>query len=230
MLASLYQYLIIALVLSFSVILHEVAHGYTAYLLGDNTAKYMKRLSLNPLNHINKRSAGLVLVGLLLSNLIPFLGSFSNILIFIGFVTIAQPVPINPSYFKDPKKGMAITALMGPVTNLVIAYIAMFILGFLVKFDISNSYLFSAFLLLSELNIRLAVLNLIPVPPLDGSKVLFAFLPQRTYFTILQYERYIQIGLLALLFLGYFDMLIFNGTEKLLGVMEQSVVFLLGIS
>ena len=217
------------IVLTFSVIMHEVCHGYAAYLLGDNTAKYQKRLSFNPFDHINYKSAGLIVAGILVSYLLPVLKFLSNTLMFIGFFMIAKPVPINPNYFEDPKKGMAITALMGPLSNFVFAFIAIFVFVALPDSRFMwDEYIFMLLFNIIFINVRLAVFNLIPIPPLDGSKVLYAFLPQRIYFYILQYERYILIGLMLLVFSGGFSAVINNGSNNVIKAMETAVRAILG--
>ena len=165
---------------------HEVAHGFIAYKLGDPTAKMTGRLSLNPLVHLNP-------IG------------FLCMLIF-GFGW-AKPVPIFARNFKNPKRGMAITALAGPLSNLLLALLATLITTILgqLTFQSENlifrvasaAYLF--FQLMALLNISLAIFNLIPIPPLDGSRILTIFLPPKAYFRFMRYEQYIGIGFLIFL-------------------------------
>lgn len=202
---------------------HEIAHGYSAYLLGDRTAKYMGRLSMNPLKHINPTYAGIILGGMFISKLlssVPFIGSIASILMWIGFVLLLKPVPINPANFKDPKKGMAITALMGPLTNIVMAFIACVIWRYLFKINFLSEYtqilVMGFFETLIVYNLTLAVFNLIPVPPLDGSRVLFAFLPDRYYFQIMQYERYIMFFFLILVWVGVLDEVVSRGAYNIM--------------
>ena len=165
--------------------LHEVSHGYAAYRLGDPTAKNAGRLTLNPLRHID------------------WLGLFLMFTVGFGW---AKPVRVDPRYFRSPKKGMAVTALAGPVSNIVLALLAMFIskaIYLYVPYSSAADAVFSFFLYtLAPLSIGLGVFNLIPIPPLDGSKVLGALLPDRAYFTLMRYERYGMILLLVLSFVG----------------------------
>jgi Zn-dependent protease len=160
--------------------IHELAHGYTAYKLGDSTAKEMGRLTLNPIKHIDP-------LGLLMMLLIGF-----------GW---AKPVPVNMRNFTHPKRHMAITAFAGPLSNLVMAAVVLFIYGLIVvpvtmleSGEIINTIITNMIFL----SIALAVFNMLPVPPLDGSKVLFSLLPEGVYFKLMRYERY---GIIALLIL-----------------------------
>ena len=164
---------------------HECCHGLAAYALGDPTAKSMHRLSLNPLRHIDW-------LGLLLMFVVGF-----------GW---AKPVPVDMRYFKNPKRGMAFTALAGPVSNFLLAIVAMLIckaIYLYAPYSEGMNVLFSFLLYtLAPLSIGLGLFNLIPIPPLDGSKVLGAFLPDRTYYSLMRYERYGMILLLVLSFVG----------------------------
>ena len=214
------------LALLLATIPHEIMHGYTAYLLGDNTAKWQGRLSFNPLNHINPRYAGFILAGAFLGRLIPALSFITSIFMWVGFVLLLKPVPINPGNFNDPKKGMAIVGLAGPLTNLVIAFISLILFAYLGHIP----YLVSFLLVVASYNITLAVFNLIPIPPLDGSRVLFAFLPQKYYFMVMQYERYIQIIFLALVWFGVLDVLISNGSNNVLRAFLNIISRLPGVN
>ena len=163
---------------------HETCHGLAAYALGDPTAKSMHRLSLNPLRHIDW-------IGLLM-------------MFAVGFGW-AKPVPVDPRYFKKPKQGMALTALAGPVSNLLLAVAALALLrGAILVLPGTNwaIWLVNFLLELSILSVGLGLFNLIPIPPLDGSKVLAAFLPDRAYITLMRYERY---GILVLLVLSFLN-------------------------
>lgn len=164
---------------------HETCHGLAALALGDPTAKSMHRLSLNPLRHIDW-------IGLLF--------------MFVAGFGWAKPVPVDPRYFKNPKKGMALTALAGPVSNLVLAFLALLMAKGIYLYTPDtigwNRLLYFLLYTLAPLSIGLGVFNLIPIPPLDGSKVLGALLPDRLYVTQLRYERYGLAVLLVLFILG----------------------------
>ncbi|MDR0858634.1 MAG: site-2 protease family protein [Oscillospiraceae bacterium] len=160
--------------------IHESAHGLAAWLLGDDTARAQGRISLNPLRHIDP-------VGLLMLAVAHF-----------GW---AKPVSINPANFKNPKLGMAVTALAGPVSNFILWGILTAITPLL-----TNQLAYTLVYLTAQLSWGLGVFNLIPIPPLDGSKVLFSFLPNKAYFTLMRYEKYgmpvILLGILALRYFG----------------------------
>jgi len=168
---------------------HEVAHGFAAYKLGDSTAKDKGRLTLNPIPHIDP-------VGGLL-------------LLFTGFGW-AKPVPVNARNFTrkiSMRNGMAITAFAGPLSNLIFGFITMFIWTLFVRFNIfggldSNlrEIILLLLMVLTSMNIGLAVFNLLPIPPLDGSWILSAWLPDRLLNRYFQFERVGRIVLLALLF------------------------------
>ena len=186
------------------VVLHEYAHGYIAYKSGDNTAKSLGRLTLNPIAHID-------LFG---SILLPLLLILINSGIVFGY---AKPVPINPGYFRNYRKGLRYTSLAGPVTNLIFAFVVGLVYGlfFYIFFKSTNVMLtsdtfgFNAFILISQIfegaiyiNIFLAILNFIPIPPLDGSKILASFLPDEAMFKFLSLGRFGFIFIFIFLFLG----------------------------
>ena len=168
--------------------IHETCHGLAALALGDPTAKSMHRLSLNPLRHIDP--LGLVMM-------------------FVAGFGWAKSVPVDPRYFKKPKQGMAVTALAGPASNFLLALLAMGIskaIYLYAPYTTAWDTVFTFCLYtLAPLSVGLGLFNLIPIPPLDGSKVLGAFLPDRAYFTLMRYERYGMLVLLALSFLGVGD-------------------------
>ncbi len=166
---------------------HEVSHGLAAYILGDPTAKSRHRLSLNPLRHLD-----------------PF-GTLMMLIFGFGW---AKPVPVDMRYFKHPKSGMAITALAGPLSNFILAFLALIVVNVLaplVSYTAWAVYPFNFFFLLASLSLGLGVFNLIPFPPLDGSKIVESLLPDRMYYVILRYERYGMLALMAMLWLGFLD-------------------------
>ncbi len=170
--------------------LHEISHGFAALKLGDPTAKMRGRLSLNPLKHIDP-------VGLLM--------------MIVARVGWAKPVPIDSRYFKNPKRDIAITSLAGPACNFVLSYGAMLAASGVYHFwygkggTMASVYVLIFLIRVAVLSAGLGIFNLIPISPLDGSKVLFSLLPQRIYFKILKYERYGMILMVALVFFGVFD-------------------------
>ena len=186
---SVYSTLLIVLASLLCITVHESCHGLVAYWLGDPTAKRAGRLTLNPIKHIDP-------VGLVMMAVFKF-----------GW---AKPVPVDMRYFKNPKKGMALTALAGPASNVLLAYGMLLVRSVLVFFFTTNmSRTLATAITFTEytalISTGLAIFNLIPVSPLDGSKILMAFLPQKAYATLMQYERYGMLLVMALLFVGVFD-------------------------
>jgi Zn-dependent protease len=160
-------------ILLLSLTLHELAHGYIAYRLGDPTAKRMGRLSLNPIRHLDPIGTAMFFITFLL-------GSFV-----FGW---AKPVPVSPYYFKNRQRGMALVGIAGPLTNFAVAIVFILILNAL-RLD-SDSFVFTLFLLVFQVNMVLGIFNLIPVPPLDGSRVLGAFLSRDAYEKWVALDRY----------------------------------------
>lgn len=198
--------LIYIAVLIFSAILHEIMHGVTAERLGDPTARLMGRITLNPIPHIDP----------VMSLLLPGLLIFMNSPIFFA---AAKPVPVNPIHFKEPKKDMALVALAGPLTNFALALISILLLRLLG----SNLPLFFNIILeaMVWVNFGLGFLNLIPIPPLDGSKVFSAFLSERIsaqYQSLSPYGFFILFGLFYLTPLGSFLHYLTIFTLRLLGL------------
>lgn len=163
---------------------HETCHGLAAYALGDPTAKSMHRLSINPLRHIDW---------------------FGFAMMFAAGFGWAKPVPVNPRYFKKPKQGMAITALAGPASNFLLTCLLLAICKVILlygpdSFTMEILFYFSGDA--ARLSLGLGIFNLIPIPPLDGSKVLAVLLPDQAYSRLMYYERYGILVLLVLSFLG----------------------------
>ena len=172
--------------------IHEYSHAYAAYKLGDDTAKRLGRLTLNPLKHLDP------------------LGAICMIFFHIGWAT---PVPINPRNFRKPKRDFAITALAGPLSNMIFAFFSAFLYLLLVavfaKISFPNEFLLELVLnlllfvfIFHQINIGIGLFNLIPIPPLDGSRILNVVLPPKYYFGIMKYERQIYFTLLGWLILG----------------------------
>jgi Zn-dependent protease len=191
---SRWEYLVpLVVVLVLSMMLHEIAHGYAAYRLGDPTAKSRGRLTLNPLRHLDLLGTAMFIITYLS-------GSF-----IFGW---AKPVPVSPYYFKNRQKGMAIVGICGPLTNFAIAVVfwavLMLLRGYLLVPNPDNVRVavFTIVFLAFEVNVVLGIFNLIPIPPLDGSRVLGAFLPRRAYqywAGIDRYSSFILIGLLIVI-------------------------------
>lgn len=188
---SFTQKLLMILITLFCVLLsltvHEVGHGFAAYLMGDRTAKYSGRLSMNPLRHFDP------------------IGGLCLFLFGFGW---AKPVPVNPYNFNNQKAGMVLTSLAGPLTNFIMAFIAQVIVTLLQSIGIGNDVLYVIYMIcyyLIIINLGLGLFNLIPVPPLDGSKILSAVLPTDLYFKYMQYERFGFIVLILLINFGPFN-------------------------
>lgn len=170
-----------AAVIFFTLPVHEWAHGFVATKLGDPTPRYQGRLSLNPLKHID------------------YVGALCILLVGVGW---AKPVQVDMRYFKNPKRDMAITAAAGPLMNLLVSFVLLLIYNFISVFVAVPSLVAYIVLYFVLININLAVFNLIPIPPFDGSRILSAFLPDRIYYKLMQYERIIFVIVLAFLFFG----------------------------
>ncbi len=186
------------------VIPHEVAHGYVAWKLGDPTAKAAGRLTLNPIKHLDPIGSVILPLGLLLLRR------------FTGFPPFgwAKPIPVNPYYFRDTWGGMLYVSLAGPGTNFAMALLATALGRGLVALGVTNPYALAFVALVVLISLVLGLFNLLPVPPLDGSKVLAYFLPVRWRLQLLKFEQYGILIVVALLFLGVLGV-VFQGAETL---------------
>lgn len=175
-------FILIAIPLMYAIIFHELAHGYVAYRLGDPTAKNLGRLSLNPLKHLDP------------------LGTLMLFLVGFGW---AKPVPVNFSYIRDYRKGMILVSSAGIITNMILAFLALFLYSLL---NLPQSSMLALVLyFFAKINIILAAFNLIPIPPLDGSKILLGFSPASVQAILLRLERFGFLIVIALLYFGVLD-------------------------
>ncbi len=195
------QILLMIPVMLISLSVHEFAHARVAYARGDATARNLGRMTVNPLKHIDP------------------IGALCMILFRFGW---AKPVPVNSRNLRNPQRDMALVSVAGPISNLLLAFLGAFLYTLCFRLLINNLYFFAeneflfkafdmllTFLFLFHIaNITLAIFNLIPIPPLDGSRILTMFLPPKYYWMLQQYEQYIGIALMILVFLGSFTGLI----------------------
>ena len=191
-------FMLVAIPLLFSIILHEVAHGWVAYRMGDPTAKWSGRLSLNPLKHLDP---------------------IGTLMLFLAGFGWARPVPVNFNNIPDRRKGLIFVSSAGIVANILFAFAALL---FIRLFPIASSRM--AVLLVYyvvQINITLAALNLIPIPPLDGSKILMGFVSERTQYFLARLEPYGFFIIIGFLYLGILD--------PLIGLFRWVIVTLIGI-
>lgn len=166
---------------------HELCHGYAAYALGDRTAKRAGRLSLNPLRHIDPSGFVMLLV---------------------AHVGWAKPVPVDMHHFKHPKRDMALTALAGPASNFLLALAALGGGTLLLKVwpeqtGAAFAYIFFFLCYIAVLSVGLGLFNLIPIPPLDGSRLMACVLPDRLYYALMRYERWLMLAVIGLAWFGF---------------------------
>ncbi len=178
-------FVILAIALLYSIIFHELAHGWVAFQMGDSTAKYMGRLTLNPLSHLD-------LLGTLM-------------LLFVGFGW-AKPVPINMNYIRNKRSGLILVSCAGIIANTILAFIALLVFRLISPSPSGSIGLFLYYF--AQINIILAAFNLIPIPPLDGAKILMGFLSPRAQYALLRLEPYGFFIIIALLFAGALDPII----------------------
>ena len=191
---------------------HEASHGLVAYWLGDNTAKQRGRLTVNPLAHID------------------IMGLVCMIVFHFGW---ARPVPVDPRNFKKPKLGMALTALAGPVSNLLLSLLLMSIYVAIMGFGATGriAMALAEFLFITAiLSCGLAAFNLLPVPPLDGSRLLLPFIPNKILARLLPYEHTVRTLLMVLLLLGFMDGIIGSAQNVLAnGILNAAIQVVMGI-
>jgi Zn-dependent protease len=189
---------LVAIPLLFSVIIHEVSHGWVAYRMGDPTAKWSGRLSLNPLRHLDP---------------------IGTLMLFLAGFGWAKPVPVNFNNISDKRKGLIFVSSAGIVANILFAFFAL--LFFRLFSESTSGIALNVLYYVAQINIMLAALNLIPIPPLDGSKILMGIAPGRTQYFLARLEPYGFFIIIGLLFLGILD--------PLIGFFRWMIMTLIGI-
>lgn len=202
------EFIALALVVLVALPVHEMAHGFAAYRLGDMTAKNMGRLTMNPFAHLDP---------------------FGTLMIFLFGFGYAKPVPVNPYQFRNPKAGMALTALAGPVSNLLMATVSVGLYRIFSLFAASvlvDNILWLVFVrVFASINVGLAIFNLLPIPPLDGFRILSLVLPDRWIYMVDRYHNYIVIVVMFLIYTGvlstpisFLSNFVFRGILMLFGL------------
>lgn len=197
-LQTILTYIVIYSALLVSLILHENAHGVVALYMGDTTAKDSGRLSLNPLKHLSP------------------VGTLSLLIFHFGW---AKPVPINPYKFRKKKLGNFLVSISGIITNFLLAFIFLVIFNFVISEVDANPYLILFVKSMVQYNVLLGVFNLIPLPPLDGSKIVMTFLPDKVNYKLLSMERYTNMILIALIFTGAISKVVLSMSDFVLKFM-----------
>jgi Zn-dependent protease len=180
-----FTFILLAIPLLYSIILHELAHGWVAYRMGDPTAKSLGRLSLNPLKHLDP---------------------IGTVMLFIFGFGWAKPVPVNFNNLRDTRKGLILVSSAGITANMILAFLAFFLLRLLSPAP--SGALATLLFYLAQINIILASFNLIPIPPLDGSKILMGFVPERFQYYLSRLEPFGLFIIIGLLYIGALDPLI----------------------
>jgi Zn-dependent protease len=180
-----FAFLLLIIPLLYSIIIHELAHGWVAKKMGDSTAEWLGRLSLNPMKHLDP---------------------IGTLMLFLFGFGWAKPVPVNFNNLHDPRKGLILVSAAGIVANTIMAFIALFLLRVINPAPFGAFSLFLIFL--AQINIMLAAFNLIPIPPLDGSKILMGFSSPQFQYTLMRLEPYGFFIIIGLLYLGILNPLI----------------------
>ena len=188
-------FVLVAIPLLYSIILHELAHGWVAYKMGDSTAKWLGRLSLNPIKHLDP---------------------IGTIMLFVFGFGWAKPVPVNFNNLRDERKGIIFVSAAGIVANIILAFFSFLLLRLLTPTPFG--ILYTILYYFAQINIMLAAFNLIPIPPLDGSKILMGFLSRRAQYSLERIEPYGMFIIIALLYLGVLNPLIAFLRHAILGV------------
>lgn len=193
--------------------MHELAHGLASYGLGDPTPKAEGRLSINPLRHLDP---------------------WGTIMLLFFHFGWAKPVSVDPRYYENPKADMAKVALAGPLMNFFVAFIALLFMGLTEKYNLPinsiNNYIYTLLYYIAIIDIGLGLFNLIPIPPLDGSKVLMTVLPERYYFSYMRFEQFGMFFLLLLITFGAFDGFLVGARSSVISGMLQIVNKLIGLA
>lgn len=200
-----------ALVMLVAIPFHEAAHAFVSWKLGDSTAKDMGRMTINPMAHFDP------------------MGALCMIVAGVGW---AKPVPTRAYRFRNPKMGMALTAFAGPAANFLLAFVSAILYKIVLYASLATgatNFLITAvsqiLYYMIVMNVSLAVFNLIPVPPFDGSRILLTFLPREWYFRIMKYEQYIFIGMFVLLMVGVLDRPLGMLNAYTIGALDRATQF-----